>query len=248
MKIAINLIPFCSVQGVEIFAQNIITNLLKIGKDNFLILMTEDSPDIFNFPEANIIRIKGLKGKIKKALWQQLKMPAWLKINKIDFLFCPSVQAPIFWKNKIVTIHDCAYDRFPEFDNLFSKVYFKMLFWGAKYFTKKIITVSNFSKKELIDIYKIKPEKIDVTYEGVPILPLSDTPIEKNILEKFKINKPYFLFIGNSRPRKNIVGLINAFNLFLKNTGKDYLLVIAGKIDKRFMDLEKEIGGTGLKK
>lgn len=241
MKIAINLIPFYNVQGIEIFSQNIILELLKSKSDEFFILTGEYTPDIFNFPKDNIVKIKGLKSKIKRAFWQQFQIYFLLKKYKIDLLFSPSLHAPMFWGKKIVTIHDCAYDRFSEFDNLFSKIYFKMMFWSAKYFSKKIITVSCFSKKELIDVYKIKPEKIEIIYEGVPNLPQSEDDAAEKILQKFGITKPYFLFIGSSRPRKNIIGLIKAFYLFLKRSEQNYSLIIAGEIDKRFMNLEKEI-------
>jgi glycosyltransferase involved in cell wall biosynthesis len=246
MRIAINLIPFYSIQGIETFAQNIIAELLKLSRDEIFILTAEDSPNIFNFQNANVVKIKRLKGKFKKTLWQQFQLPIWLKNLKIDMLFSPSLHAPIFWKNKIVTIHDCAYDRFPEFDNFLSKIYFKLMFWSAKYFSKKIITVSEFSKKELINLHKINPDKISVIYESVPEIPNIEKDSSRKVLQKFKINKPYFLFIGNTRPRKNILGLIKSFDLFLKNTRNDYLLVIAGKIDKRFIDLNKKIKNMGL--
>ncbi|MBZ1345220.1 MAG: glycosyltransferase family 4 protein, partial [Candidatus Nealsonbacteria bacterium] len=168
-----------------------------------------------------------------------------LKKYKIDLLFSPSPAAPFFYKNKIVVIHDCAYDRFKEFENLLSKIYFRAMFYGAKYFSRKIITSSNFSKKELVEIYKINPEKIEVIYGGVPEMPEVSDEIVKTTLNKFKIDKPYFFYVGNWRPRKNLSGLIKAFKLF-REKGLDYLLVIGGRKDKRFLDLEKEIKGNRL--
>jgi len=241
MKIGINLIPFSTVQGIEIFTKNIILNILRLKKDEeFFILSAENSPELLNFPQAKIIKIKGLKNKYIKTLYQQLNIYLLLKKYKIDLLFSPSPAAPFFYKNKVVVIHDCAYDRYPEFENLLSKIYFRTMFYGAKYFSKKIITVSNFSKKELIELYKINPEKIEVIYEGVPELPEVNQDFIQETLDKLKINKPYFLYIGNWRPRKNLLGLIKAFKLF-RERGFDYLLVIGGRKDKRFLDLEKEI-------
>ena len=100
--------------------------------------------------------------------------------------------------------------------------------------------VSNFSKKELVELYKINPDKIEVIYEGVPELPEVREEFIQKTLAKFKIDRPYFLYIGNWRPRKNLLGLIEAFKLF-REKGGDYLLVIGGRKDKRFLDLEKEI-------
>lgn len=246
MRIGINLIPFDAVQGIEIFSKNIVSHLLRLKKDEkFLIFGSENMPELFDFPAAQLIKIKGLNTKYSKAFYQQTLIYPLLKKYKIDLLFSPSPAAPFFYKNKVVVVHDCAYDRFPEAENRFVKTYFRLLFCGAKYFSKKIVTVSNFSKKELIDLYKINPEKIEVIYAGAPELPsVNDVDIE-SALSKFKINKPYFLYIGNSRPRKNLQGLVRAFKLF-KEGGFDYLLVIGGRVDKRFLDLEEEVKKNGL--
>jgi len=249
MKIAINLIPFSSVQGIEIFTKEIISSILKLKKkdDEFFILASEDLPQLLNFPQTTTIRIKGLKKKGHKAFYQQFNIYFLLKKYKIDILFCPSPAAPFFYKNKVVVIHDCAYDRFSESENLLSKIYFKLMFYGAKYFSKKIITISNFSKKELIEFYKINPEKVEVIYEATPEMERTNENLEQKTLAKFKIDKPYFFYIGNWRPRKNLSGLIKAFKIFREKTKLDYLLVIGGRKDKRFLDLEKEIVKNKLK-
>jgi len=241
MKIGINLIPFSTVQGIEIFSKNIISNLLKLKKDKeFFILGAEDSPELLNFSQAKVIKIKGFKNKYTKTIYQQFNIHPLLKKYKIDLLFSPSPAAPFFYKNKVVVIHDCAYDRFREFENILSKIYFRAMFYGAKYFSKKIITVSEFSKKELIELYKINPNKIEVIYEGVPELPEVEDNFIQKTLNKFKVDRPYFFYVGNWRPRKNLAGLIKAFKLF-REKDFNYLLVIGGRKDKRFLDLEKEV-------
>jgi len=243
MKICINLIRFSSsIQGIEIFTRNIILNLLKIKKDEeFFTLCMEDLPESLNFPKTKIIEIGGFfKKKYIRGLYQQFNIYYLLKKYKIDIFFSPYLFAPIFYKNKIVVIHDCAYNRFrEESGGLLYKIYVRLMFYGAKYFSKKIITDSNFSKKELIELYKIDPKKIEVIYGGVPELPEVNDEIIKKTLKKFKIDKPYFFYVGGQRPHKNLLGLIEAFKIFQKNY--NFLLVIGGKKDKTFLDLEKEI-------
>ena len=252
MKIAINLIPFKNVSGIEIFTKNIIDEFLKLSDDNikFYILGSENLPNVLNFQKredrVEVIKINGLRKKYSKALYQQFSIYGLLKKYKIDLLFSPSLAGPFFYKNKIMVIHDCAYDRFnEEFENILSKIYIRMMFYGAKYFSKKIVTVSNFSKRELIEFYKIKPEKIEVIYEGVPEMPEVEENFIQEILTKFKIVQPYFLYIGNWRPRKNLQGLIKAFKIFTEKN-KNFQLVIAGKKDKRFFDLEEIIKDENL--
>ncbi len=244
MKIAINLIPFSSVSGIEIFAKNLLTHLIKVANEQkrikVVILRGKDSPQFLSFPGAEVITVPA-KGKIQKAVYQQTEIYALLKKIKADILFAPSPAAPFFYKNKIVVIHDCAYDRFKEFDSLLTKLYFKTMFWGAKYFSQKIITVSQFSKKELVKLYKIRPNKITVISEGVPKLTKADNKFIRKTLRKFNLdNIPYFLYIGNTRPRKNILGLLKAFSIFSKKYPL-YKLILAGKIDTRFLDVKKII-------
>ena len=67
MKITINLIPFSTVQGIEIFSRNIISDILKLKKDEeFFILCTEDMPELLNFSQDKVIKMKGLKKKYRK--------------------------------------------------------------------------------------------------------------------------------------------------------------------------------------
>ncbi|XOB46584.1 MAG: glycosyltransferase family 4 protein [Candidatus Nealsonbacteria bacterium] len=250
MRIGINLLPYKEITGWVIYIQNLLKELVRLSQnDKFFIFCSENLPLNLRLNEVkntNLVVIRGLKGKHTKAFYQQFNIYPLLKKYKINLLFSPSPAAPIFYKNKVVVIHDCAYDQYPEFENKLSKMYFRAMFYGAKYFSKKIITVSNFSKKELIELYKISPDKIEVIYEGVPELPEVNENFIQKTLAKFKIDKPYFFYIGNWRPRKNLLGLIKAFKIFREKTNPDWLLIIGGRKDKRFLDLEKEIEKNNL--
>ena len=244
MRIGINFLAYKEVTGWVVYIQNLLRNLIQLSeKDEFFLFGSEDLPLDLRFNKVksiNLVMVRGSVRKYAKAFYQQFNIYPLLKKYRIDLLFSPSPAAPFFYKNKVVVIHDCAYDRFREFENILSKIYFRAMFYGAKYFSKKIITVSEFSKKELIELYKINPNKIEVIYEGVPELPEVEDNFIQKTLNKFKIDRPYFFYVGNWRPRKNLPGLIKAFKNF-REKSYDYLLVIGGRKDKRFLDLEKEI-------
>lgn len=242
MKIGINFAPFNSIQGIEIFSKNIVSSLSKMKnqEDELIIFSSNDTPDFLFFPEIKTIKMKSFRNKYLKNVYQQFFLPFLLKSYKVDILFSPSSVAPFFYLKKVVVIHDCAYDRFNEFENIFSKFHFKLMFYGAKYFSKNIITISNFSKEELIKLYRIKPEKINVIYNGVPYLPKVTQEFNKSVVQKFKIDSPYFIYVGNTRPRKNLIGLLKSFSIFLEKF-PNYKMVLSGKIDNRFIDIDKEI-------
>jgi len=111
------------------------------------------------------------------------------------------------------------------------------MYIAAKYFARKIITISEFSKRELIDVYKIKPSKIAVVLEGPPALPKVTITAVDEVKQDFNIHGKYFFYVGNSRPRKNLKRLIEAFGAFQKENSS-YKLIIAGKIDNRFEDID----------
>jgi len=98
---------------------------------------------------------------------------------------------------------------------------------------QKIIAVSESTKKDLVEIYKIPAEKIKVVYSGISPVFSMDQEESKNaaIKKKYRLPDKYILYLGTIEPRKNIIGLIKAFELFKTKyliTDADYKLVIAG--------------------
>jgi glycosyltransferase involved in cell wall biosynthesis len=139
-----------------------------------------------------------------------------------------------------VTIHDAAYVRFPEFRNIFSSIYIRVSIFLTRFFRRRVCTVSEFSKQELISLYKFCPDDITVTVNGLPkINPATNAAVPGGV------RKPYFLYIGVIRPRKNIERLLRAFaarDLKIKN----YQLVLAGGVDDTFLNVSNLVESLGL--
>jgi glycosyltransferase involved in cell wall biosynthesis len=249
MKIAINLLPYASYQGIETYTVNLISALARnFPNDQFILLKSPFSPKFLTVAAPNvseyIIPVSGAR-KYLLAIAQQIKVKNAMRETGADILFCTSPAGPLFLKNKIVTIHDCAYDRFPESTNIFLKWYFKAMFYAAKYRSRGVVTISEFSKKELVDLYGFRAERVHAIYSALPELPAVNDVFQAGMLEKFGIEKgKYFFSIGNTRPRKNIGGLLGAFARFSRL--QDYKLVLAGKMDTRFMDVSTEATKLGI--
>ena len=106
---------------------------------------------------------------------------------------------------------------------------------------QKIIAVSQYVKKEILDNFKIRPEKIEVVLEGAPLInPKSQIPNPKLNLEKFGIIKPYLFYVGNAYPHKNLENLIRALEILIKDYQLDLQLVLAGEEDYFWRCLKKE--------
>ncbi len=163
-------------------------------------------------------------GQVTGQLWEQLVLPA--KIQSGDILWSPANAGPWLVRDQVVTIHDASVFDHPEWFNptfsLWTRFSWQML---AKR-VKAIVTVSNFSRERLKLHLEIPEEKIHVAYNGVgkPFGPQSQKAIE-DVKARYGLNKPYFLFVGTHEPRKNLAGLIQAWeSLNLKS----HSLFVAG--------------------
>lgn len=150
--------------------------------------------------------------------------------------FCP---CPL-----VCTIHDICFEHFSD---IFTKrEYFrqKLLIKFAAKHSKKIITVSQMSRKDIADRYGIDENKIAVVYnapkESFKQIDLSEEALVE-LKRKFEIKKRFILSVGNLQPRKNLVRLIKAFvSLRRQELEFDYQLVIVGKKAWMFDDVIKE--------
>lgn len=144
----------------------------------------------------------------------------------------------------IVSIHDISFLHYPECFTKKQLVINKNLIKKAAEKSKYIITISEFSKQDIVKNYSINPEKVFVTYLAASEIfkPIVSTNEIKNIIEKYNIRGKYILTVGNLQPRKNLDRLIRAFNYLQKDEKfKYYKLVIVGKknwqLDKLFNDV-----------
>ena len=128
----------------------------------------------------------------------------------------------------VISIMDLAYERYPSFFKR-SDLY-KLKRWTEYSLrqAKKIIAISKHTKKDLIGIYKIHEEKITIAYPGFELL---EKEVSVEEFEELGIKKPYLLYVGTIQPRKNLIRLLEAFEMIKKQEGRQELsLVIAGKI------------------
>ena len=132
---------------------------------------------------------------------------------------------------KIVTVHDMTYKRFPETVRFKTK---QMLNLNLKKSLKRadiILTVSEFSKSEIITYFPEVKDKIRVVYNGVDLdvfKPLLDENIKISIAKKYNLPERYMLYLGTLEPRKNLERLIDSYYLLLKEFDNVPKLVLAG--------------------
>lgn len=130
----------------------------------------------------------------------------------------------------VLTIHDLSFQSKPEYYTTKDRLWHRAVRTRSlAHQAKKIITVSQQTKQEVIDHYQVAPDKITVIHSGVDeqyLQPVSDGEIMA-IREKYGLPKSYCLFVGALEPRKNIDSMVQAYRL-ARQTGLTSELVLAG--------------------
>ncbi len=226
--------------GIGVYMENLIKN-----NDYTIALGNPDDLKKYQFEAIIPFTTKIYRMK------EQLKFP-YRKLKKLkpDILHVPHYNVPIFYRGKmVVTIHDVTHLIFPEFlPNKFAKIYAKIMIWIATKKASQILTVSENTKKDLIKMFKVKPDKITVIYNGVGGEFVKKEKKEYSYLyDKYKIdkNKKNIMYVGNLKPHKNLERLLIAFS---KLENKDnYNLILVGKAFGNYNVLNEKEESLGIK-
>ena len=224
----------------------------------YVILNERDSENFFDFSKTKNFFIvdKKFNSRIERVLWQFFLLPFELKNYKIDVLHSPNYITPLIKHGLkiIVTIHDLTFLIFPEKFTITKRLFFR--FFVPRFIKKadKIIAVSNNTKKDILNFFKVNEDKIEVTYESIPeyyykreeniedkrsdnISETRDRDEDRNILKKYGIEKKFILFVGMIEPRKNVLNILKAYKKIEKDLDAD--LVIVGKKGWYFKEIEE---------
>lgn len=153
-----------------------------------------------------------------------------LKELKPDIFIAPDGLLSLGSKCKqLAVVHDINFLHYPKDLKFFYSKYYNYFVPKFVKAAHKLVTVSEFSRTDIANNYHLDPQKIDVVYNGINegYIPLSDSA-QNEVRAKYSEGKPYFLFVGSQSPRKNLIRLIEAFNLFKEKSNAPHRLLLAG--------------------
>lgn len=244
--------------GVEEYAFNLLNALFAIDRKNRYVLFnagknpSQRYRDFSSKTQKNSPNVKAVRSKISNRLLNVFfKCLPWPKINKLmgkvypecnrgaDLVFSPNINLlPVSREcKKIITFHDLSFVRYSGFFSFKQRLWHKFVNPAALAREADfIIAVSQSTKNDLIEIYGVPREKIRVIYSGISSKSKVESRKSKvnEIIKKYNLPEKYILYLGTIEPRKNIIGLIKAFELFKKkyppaaDPPKAGKLVIAG--------------------
>lgn len=163
--------------------------------------------------------------------WLQLGVRRYLSQKNPDLYFSFDGFMPLGTRTpRIITIHDLAYAHFPEQIRFSDRWYYQHYMPKFASEAKHIITVSQFSKNDICTNFGLPGENVTSIYNGVSeeFKPIPDARKQTN-RKKFTAGSPYFLYLGSIHPRKNVAGLIRAFDAFKKRSSSQKKLLITGR-------------------
>lgn len=162
-------------------------------------------------------------------LWTLTQLPRLIRRVNLDIFFSPTHYIPWFVNMpRLFSIMDLAYIHFPHLFKTKDLIQLRYMTLFSIKRARKIFTISEFSKREIIEHYKYPEDDIIVTYPGNYFSQFQVPPGRKqmqNMDLTHGITKPFILFVGTLQPRKNLERLIEAF----EHLEKDMQLVIVGK-------------------
>ncbi|MGD1919347.1 MAG: glycosyltransferase family 4 protein [Pleurocapsa sp.] len=221
--------------GLGVVTNNLIDQLIDADRGLDVCLYSYSDSFKNQYPN-NVIPITntispdlGFSGHIKRLLWYQTSLNWQLKRSKIDLFFSPATEGMLFPSvPQIITVHDLIPLKYPEVSPKWKYYYLYVLPLILKQ-SQKIIAISEHTKKDLIETYKLDPKLIKVVYNGFDRNLFFPQP-NPEILKKYNLDK-YLLHVGDMRFYKNLDRCLKAFDSL---PFKNYQFVITGKKDDFF--------------
>lgn len=242
--------------GVQVYITNLLHALLKIDQKNEYVLFANSftpSPTLPPRGRENIKEFPSLDGRGKgrvrgdKAQYKFFRYPNKLFIPAQKFLNFPKLDRLLggvdlffspHWRTTalsaktplVVTFHDLSFEVIPEFFTPWKRMWHRFMdYRGAARRADKIIAVSQSTKDDLVNLYKVSPGKIRVIYSGLPPAPAGYHRLVYDTPAKFQ-NLPagYFLSFCTFEPRKNLTGVLAAYEAYRHRNKNPRPLVLGG--------------------
>ena len=236
--------------GIGTYTENLITELLNIDNENeYLLFWTGKNYENYKRDNCKIVFTSSRHG----SFYENYYFPTFLNNNKIDLHHIPQNGMGLcdnYDTNSVVTIHDLIPYVLPETTG---RGYLERFIRNMPTIidkSKGILTVSEYSKKDILKFFNHIPEdKVFVTplAANSNFKPLNKEICRSHIQEKFNFSKPYILYIGGFSVRKNARDLVLSFDKIYKDLKQPHVLLLAGSLKdegKKLLEHSKTLSSS----
>src|SRR5437762_7248059 len=235
--------------GLGHYSRTLIHSLAEFYPDNEYYLFNPKKSPLFKFEEDNVHEFlpNGFPSALFTSAWRSSWVKKDIKKLRIDLYHGLSHEIPIGIREtrikSVVTIHDLIHERFPEqYNPIDVKIYRKKFRYACEH-SHRVIAISEQTKKDVIDYYKIPASKIEVCYQSCnPAFGKQVSEEEKKtIKQKYNLPGKFFLHVGSIIERKNLLNICKAVYI-LRNEIQIPLVVIGdgGKYKETVKDFVKQ--------
>ena len=236
MRIAINtrfLLPDRPLEGLGWYTLEVCRELVRQHpEDEFFFLFDRPYDERFLLGKNVTPIVVGPQARHPAAWlwWFEVSVKRILEQYRIDVFFSPDNYVSLRSRvPTLVTCHDLAYEHYPEQVPLTARYYYPFFFPRYLQRAEAVVTISEYTRKDLLERYELDPKKVTVAANGTRRF----SPLDRETIRKFRRKHtdgaPYFFYVGAIQPRKNIARLIRAFDKF-KETGSATRLVLGGRM------------------
>lgn len=233
--------------GNETYYRCLITSLARVDSENdYFIYYTKNGA----VEELGLANNRFSSRRIRPAspyIRIPLGFPFELLCRPVDVFHAQFIIPPLVRCRTVTTIPDIAYEHYPEFFPPHQVAWSKKLIpWSAKR-ANHILTVSQYSKRDLVERYGIDPDKVTVTYEaaGSEFYPRDRGQAREHLARRYGIERPFVLYVGRLQGRKNVVRLVEAYSQ-VRAQGAEHQLVLVGRKEWMAQPILETISKRGL--
>ena len=176
---------------------------------------------------------------------EQVRIPLSLSRQRVHLLHEPHyVLPPATRCRSVVTIHDCIHLMFPQYlPSRLAHAYARVSMWSAVHKSSRILTVSEASKRDILRFFDVNPDKVAVIYNAIDERFLAPADEERMdlIRQRYQLDHPFLLYVGNIKPHKNLERLVDAFGRARARGLSELRLVIIGDEISKYPPLRQSV-------
>lgn len=230
--------------GIGTYIRNILIELSRLDRDTeYVVLCRPDDVESGDVLGSNFRMVPETSATYSVA--EQFKIPLSLAREGVRLVHEPHyVLPPLIRCRSVVTIHDCIHLMFPEYlPNKLAYYYAKGSMWTASHKADRILTVSEASKTDILRFFNVAPDKVEVIYNAIDERFLAPPNAERMELarQRYQLDHPFILYVGNIKPHKNLERLIDSFARARSQGLDDLKLIIIGDEISKYPPLRQSV-------
>ena len=230
--------------GVGTYVRNLLRQLARMDRQTeYVLLCRPEDRDAVSALGDNFSGITERSGGY--TISEQLTIPARLARAGVTLFHTPHYVLPVLTPTRsIVTIHDCVHLVFPQYlPGRLAHAYARTLLWTAAHRARRILTVSEASKRDILRFLQVPEDKVTVIPNAIDerfdVAPPADEVMR--VRERYQLHERFVMYAGNVKPHKNLDRLIDAFARLRQNGFDDVQLLITGNEVSRYAGLRRAV-------